>query len=70
MHQYHINVFYSKFDDGFIADVPDLIDCSAFGKTPDEAMRKVMEAMEKWLEAARADGTEIPAPTYKPAIYR
>jgi len=70
MHQYHINVFYSKVDEGFIADVPDLIDCSAFGKTPGEAMEKVMETMERWLEEARASGEEIPVPRYKPAIYR
>ena len=70
MHNYHINVFYSKLDEGFIADVPDLLDCSAFGKTPDEAMRKAMEAIERWLEAARADGQEIPVPQFKPAIYR
>jgi len=70
MHKYHINVFYSKADDGFIADVPDLLDCSAIGKTPGEAMQKVMAAMERWLENARDNGEEIPAPQYRPAIYR
>jgi predicted RNase H-like HicB family nuclease len=28
---YHINVFYSEEDGGYIADVPDLEACSAFG---------------------------------------
>ena len=70
MYNYHINVFYSKPDEGFIADVPDLIGCSAFGKTPDEAMREVMAAIERWIEMAKADGEEIPKPQYKPAIYR
>jgi len=70
MHKYHINVFYSKVDDCFIADVPDLLDCSALGKTPHEAMQKVLAAMERWLETARVDGLEIPEPRYKPAIYR
>ena len=70
MHNYHINVFYSKPDEGFIADVPDLPGCVAFGKTPQEAMQEVMAAMERWLDVARANGEEIPVPQYKPAIYR
>jgi hypothetical protein len=30
---FDINVFYSDEDGGWIADVPDLVACSAFGKT-------------------------------------
>ena len=41
MKDYHINIFYSDDDDGYIADIPDLEACSAFGKTPDEALREV-----------------------------
>ena len=37
MRDYHINIFYSKDDSGYIADIPDLEACSAFGDTPDEA---------------------------------
>ena len=33
MSDYHINVFYSAEDDGYIADIPDLKSCSAFGGT-------------------------------------
>ena len=28
---YHINLFFSAEDGGYIADVPDLKSCSAFG---------------------------------------
>ena len=70
MHKYHINVFYSKQDDGFIADVPDLPGCTAFGKTPQEAMQEIVAAMERWLEAAREEGEKIPEPQYRPAVYR
>jgi len=34
MKDYHINIFYSNEDGGYIADIPDLKCCSAFGKTP------------------------------------
>ena len=29
MKDYHINIFYSDEDEGYIADIPDLIHCSA-----------------------------------------
>lgn len=54
MRDYHINIFYSDEDEGYIADVPDLPHCSAFGTMPDEALREVMQAKTTWLEAARA----------------
>jgi predicted RNase H-like HicB family nuclease len=38
MKDYHINIFYSEEDEGYIADIPDLEACSAFGKTPAEAL--------------------------------
>ncbi len=66
---YHINVFYSAEDEGWIADIPDLRYCSAFGATPAEAVAEVLVAKEAWLDAARAEGKPIPPPKYRPAIY-
>jgi len=34
MKDYHINIFYGEADDGYIADIPDLEACSAFGNPP------------------------------------
>jgi predicted RNase H-like HicB family nuclease len=62
MSDYHINVFYSEEDRGYIADIPDLKSCSAFGKTPEQALREALRAKETWLETARARGKKIPAP--------
>ena len=70
MRDYHINIFYSEDDDGYIADIPDLEACSAFGETPDEALREVQQAKKLWLEAARAGGKPVPAPEYRPVIYQ
>ena len=70
MSDYHINVFYSDQDHGYIADIPDLKYCSAFGETPEEAVREVMLAKVAWLEAARAQGKIVPTPRYRPAIYQ
>lgn len=70
MKDYHINVFYSEEDGGYIADIPDLKHCSAFGNTADEAVREVLKAKEAWLESARAHGKPIPLPYYRPVIYQ
>ena len=42
MKDYHINIFYSEDDGDYIADVPDLSHCSAFGETPEA---------EQWLRS-------------------
>lgn len=70
MNRYHINIFYSKPDGGFIADVPDLSACSAFGSTPEVALKEVRKAMTAWLKAARKERRPIPRPKYRPAIYQ
>ncbi len=69
MSDYHINVFYSEGDGGYIADIPDLDACSAFGASPEEALAEVEKAKEAWLAAARDGGKPIPEPRYRPAIY-
>ncbi len=70
MKDYHINIFYSEEDEGYIADIPDLEFCSAFGNTPEEALREVQIAKAEWIEAARAEGRAVPQPRYKPIIYQ
>ena len=64
---YHINVFWSDEDGCWIADVPDLKYCSAHGDTPAEAIASIQDAIEGWLETARAHGMPIPEPRYRPA---
>jgi predicted RNase H-like HicB family nuclease len=70
MRDYHINIFYSEDDGGYIADIPDLEACSAFGDTPDEALQEVQKAKSLWIEAAIAEGKAIPPPKYRPVIYQ
>ena len=70
MKDYHINIFYSDEDGGYIADIPDLEHCSALGKTPEKALAEALIAKKVWLEAAKAEGKSIPKPRYRPAIYQ
>jgi predicted RNase H-like HicB family nuclease len=70
MKDYHINIFHSEKDRGYVADIPDLRYCSAFGATPDEALAEVLKAKRAWLKAARAAHKPIPKPAFRPAIYQ
>ena len=70
MKDYHVNVFYSEEDEGYIADIPDLKHCSAFGKTPEEALREALKAKKTWLEVASASGKPTPVPQFRPLIYQ
>ena len=70
MSDYHINIFWSEEDGGYIADIPDLRACSAFGASPAEALAQVERAKAAWLEAARAEGKPIPVPRYRPQHHK
>jgi predicted RNase H-like HicB family nuclease len=70
MKDYHINIFYSEEDGGYIADVPDLSGCSAFGKTQEEALKEVNKVKKLWLEVSKKQKKKIPTPSYRPLIYQ
>jgi predicted RNase H-like HicB family nuclease len=70
MKDYHVNVFYSDADGGYIADIPDLRYCSAFGETPAEALEEVEKAKRAWLAAAKAARKPVLKPRYRPVIYQ
>ena len=61
--EYPIIVFHTPSDGLWVAKVPDLPGCSAYGETPEEAVREVGIAMQGWLEVAREIGKPIPEPS-------
>ena len=63
--KYTIEILYSEEDEGYIAVVPELPGCSAFGETPEEALKEVKIAIELWIKAAREMGKDIPKPMGK-----
>lgn len=65
---YHISIFHSDEDGGHVAVIPDLIHCSAFGTSAEEALREVMIAKAAWLAAAREQRKPIPEPSHRPVI--
>jgi len=63
MTRYPIEVFWSDEDDGFIAVVPDLAGCTAWGKTEVDAIREAHDAIASWIEAAASMKRAIPPPS-------
>ena len=57
---YAIGIFYSEEDEGFIAIVPELPGCSAFGETEERALKEAKIAMQLWLQTAKEIGRAIP----------
>ena len=58
--KYAIEIFYSEEDDGYIAIVPELPECSAFVETLEEALKEIKIAIDLWLETARKKGERFP----------
>jgi len=65
MYKRAIEIFYSEEDEGYIAVVPELPGCSAFGKIEEDALTEVKIAIELWLDVAGKEGREIPVPQGK-----
>jgi antitoxin HicB len=62
MNRYLIEIFWSDEDGGYVAIVPDLPGCSAWGRSMEEAAREIEEAQAAWIEACQASGEGVPAP--------
>lgn len=60
--KYSTRIAYSDEDQGFIATVPELPGCSAFGETAAESLTEIVPAIEAWISAAEAAGNPIPPP--------
>lgn len=61
--KYPIEVFWSDEDEGFIAVVPDLPGCSAWGASEAEAIEEAHDAIAAWIKAAKSAEKPIPAPS-------
>jgi predicted RNase H-like HicB family nuclease len=60
--QYEIILYWSKTDQAFIAEVPELPGCAADGATYREALENAEVVIEEWIETARELGRPIPEP--------
>ena len=64
MFKYEIIIYWSKYDDCYIAEVPELPDI-ANGKTQEDALYNAQIVIKEWIETAKEMGREIPEPQGK-----
>lgn len=69
MNKYEIILYWSEKDQVFIGEVPELLGCSAHGKTTVEALKNVNEAMALWITTANEFGDTVPEPKGRRLIY-
>lgn len=62
MTKYEVIIYWSKEDDAYIAEVPQLAGCAAHGDSQEEALRNAQDAIGLWIETAREFGDPIPEP--------
>jgi predicted RNase H-like HicB family nuclease len=60
--KYEIILYWSKEDQAFIAEVPELPGCAADGTTYQEAVANVEIVIQEWIETAQQLGRPIPTP--------
>jgi predicted RNase H-like HicB family nuclease len=60
--KYEIDIYWSKEDQAFIAEVHELPGCISDGKTYAEAIANVETVIQEWLETAKELGRPIPEP--------
>jgi len=61
--RYPVKLFYSEEDKGYIAIIPDLPGTSAFGETPEKALKEIKIVEKMWIEVAAQEGMSIPTPS-------
>ena len=62
MGKYEIIIWWSKEDNCYLAEVPELPGCMADGDTITEVAQEIEESIRVWIEVNRARGVEIPEP--------
>ena len=60
--KYELILYWSKVDQFFIVEVPELSGCAADGETYQEAVQNAEVVIQQWIETAQELGRPIPEP--------
>ena len=63
--RYELIIYWSKDDNSFVVEVPELPGCMADGQSYAEAVKNAEEIIEEWIETACKLGRPIPEPRGK-----
>ncbi|MEW6068420.1 MAG: type II toxin-antitoxin system HicB family antitoxin [Nitrospirota bacterium] len=54
--KFKVVITYDPEYDGYVIDVPELVGCMSQGKTIDEALNNIKDAIKGWLEVEENHG--------------
>ena len=60
--RYELIIYWSKDDDCFVVEVPELPGCMGDGQTYADAVANAEVVIDEWIETARKLGRPIPEP--------
>ena len=63
--RYELIIYWSKDDNSFVVEVPELPGCMADGQSYAEAVKNAEEIIDEWIETARKLVRPIPEPRGK-----
>ncbi len=63
--KYELIIYWSKEDNCFVVEVPELPGCMADGKTYQEAVSNIEVIIQEWIDTAIGIGRSIPEPKGK-----
>lgn len=66
--RYELIIYWSKADETFIVEVPELPGCMADGASYEEAVANAQMVVQEWIETAKSLGRTIPVPRGKLAF--
>ncbi len=62
MGKHEVIIYWSKEDEAYIAEVPELPGCMAHGSTQEKALKNALDAVTLWIETAKEFGDPVPVP--------
>lgn len=63
--RYELIIYWSKADETFVVEAPELSGCMADGATYEEAVANAQIVVQEWIETAKSLGRPIPEPKGK-----
>lgn len=62
MPKYEIVIWWSKEDNCYLAEVPELLGCMADGESLSEVTEEIEKSIRLWIEVNKERGIAIPEP--------
>ncbi len=63
--RYELIIYWSRTDESFVVEVPELLGCMADGASYEEAVANAQVVIQEWIDTARSLGRTIPEPRGK-----